>query len=145
MSFPVPPLRPSLARQTNSPYFCVGEAEGDAAGLVAGLVVAVGLADAAGLAVVDGAAAGSAKPPGDGDGCTTPGLSLTTERGPVTPGREKSKASSIKSAAATAVAFSNGFCAPRGPKAVWLPAPPKAAATSPPLPDCKSTTKIKKV
>lgn len=108
-------------------------------------MVAVGLADAAGLAVVDGAAAGKAKPPGDGDGRVRPDLSVTTERGPVTPGKEKTKASNINSAAATAVAFSNGFCAPRGPKAVWLPAPPKAAATSPPLPDCKSTTRIKKV
>jgi len=81
-------------------------------------VVAPGLADAAGLAVVDGAAAGKAKPPGDGVGCWRPGLSETTELGPLTPGKEKSKASSIKSAAATAVAFSNGFCAPRGPKAV---------------------------
>ena len=61
------------------------------------------------------------------------------------PGKEKSSANSIKTIAETTVAFSSGFCAPRGPKAVWLPDPPKAEATSPPLPDCKSTHRIRKM
>jgi len=34
------------------------------------------------------------------------------------PGREKRRAKTIKSIAAMIVAFSRGFCAPRGPKAV---------------------------
>ena len=76
------------------------EATGDAAaGDAEGKVVAAG-ADAAG--------AGVAVSTG----------SFTTELPPVTPGNEKIKASNIKITADAMVAFSNGFCAPRGPKAV---------------------------
>jgi len=74
-----------------------------------------------------------------------PSLSLTTELGALYPGIEKISASIIKMIAATTVAFSSGFCAPRGPNAVWLPEPPNAAATSPPFPDCKSITRIRKM
>ncbi len=129
------PTRPSNVRvyqfrhiPTNlASFHCYcGEAEGAAgAGLVAGL----------------GEAAGSDKP---GVGCAASTGSVTTERGPITPGSEKINASNINRAAATIVAFSRGFCGPRGPKAEWLPAPPNAAATSPPLPDCRSTTRIRK-
>jgi hypothetical protein len=40
------------------------------------------------------------------------------------------------------VAFDKTFAAPRGPKAVWLPAPPKAPARSAALPLCSNTTTI---
>src|SRR4029077_5258107 len=40
------------------------------------------------------------------------------------------------------VALERALAAPRGPKAVWLPAPPKAPARSAALPLCKSTTMI---
>ncbi len=42
------------------------------------------------------------------------------------------------------VAFDSALAAPRGPNAVWLPIPPKAAAISPLLPLCSKTTMIKK-
>ena len=51
---------------------------------------------------------------------------------------------SMKSTADQVVARERAVAAPRGPKAVWLPIPPKAAAMSPLLPLCKSTTMIKK-
>lgn len=102
---------------------------------------ATGLALAAGEGEgeTDGLAAG----PGVVTGKAAP--SRTTELCPLKPGKEKSKASSIKTIAAITVAFSKGFAAPRGPKADCAPAPPKAAATSPPLPDCKSTQRIRKM
>jgi hypothetical protein len=40
------------------------------------------------------------------------------------------------------VALDKTFAAPRGPKAVWLPAPPKAPARSAALPLCSNTTMI---
>jgi hypothetical protein len=124
---------PSLKRTCN--YFA-----GEAAGLgeASGLAAAAGevAGDAAGLA--GGAAAGAET--GVGVGVAEP--SSTTEWVPI-PGSEKISARSIKSTAATTVAFSSGFWAPRGPNAVWLPDPPKAAATSPPFPDCKRTTRIR--
>ena len=42
------------------------------------------------------------------------------------------------------VALERAVAAPRGPKAVWLPWPPKAAAMSPLLPLCSNTTTIRK-
>ena len=42
------------------------------------------------------------------------------------------------------VALERTVAEPRGPNAVWLPMPPKAAAMSPVLPLCSSTTMIKK-
>jgi len=50
----------------------------------------------------------------------------------------------MKSTADQVVAFDKAVAAPRGPNAVWLPMPPKAAAMSPLLPLCSSTTMIKK-
>jgi len=41
------------------------------------------------------------------------------------------------------VALDKAVVAPRGPKAVWLPIPPKAAATSPLWPLCSNTTIIR--
>jgi hypothetical protein len=95
------------------PYFFSGEATGEA--------------DGAGLSEVAGDAAGTAAPAGAGDGAAglpvgvgwvTDPLSRTTELGPKTPGSENSNASIIKITADTIVAFSSGFCAPRGPNAV---------------------------
>jgi len=42
------------------------------------------------------------------------------------------------------VAFDKALAAPRGPNAVWLPMPPKAAAMSPLLPLCSNTTMMMK-
>src|SRR5712692_2248438 len=42
------------------------------------------------------------------------------------------------------VALDRAVAAPRGPKAVWLPMPPNAAAMSPLLPLCSSTTMMRK-
>src|SRR3954471_16680251 len=51
---------------------------------------------------------------------------------------------SMKTITATVVARESAEAAPRGPKAVWLPTPPKAPAMSALLPLCSSTTMIKK-
>jgi hypothetical protein len=65
----------------------------------------------------------------------------------VTPRREAKTESvievTIKIIADQVVAFDRIVAAPRGPKAVWLPMPPKAAAMSPLLPLCSSTTMIR--
>ena len=45
--------------------------------------------------------------------------------------------------AAMVVARERAVAAPRGPKAVWLPMPPKAPARSAALPLCSNTTRIK--
>ena len=50
---------------------------------------------------------------------------------------------SMKMIAAHVVAFVRAFAAERGPNAVWLPAPPKAAAISALLPLWSSTTAIR--
>ena len=135
----------SMPLNLSKPYFFAGDAAGEAvvasflaSSFFAGLVeaLAAGEVDAAGEA--DAAAAGAV-----GGGVGT-GASPTTELPPLMPGNEKIKANNIKRTAATIVAFSSGFCAPRGPKAVWLPAPPNADATSPPFPDCNKITRIRK-
>ena len=46
----------------------------------------------------------------------------------------------MKITADQVVAFDKALAAPLGPKAVWLPMPPKAAAISPLLQLCRSTT-----
>lgn len=48
----------------------------------------------------------------------------------------------MKITADQVVALPNALAAPRGPKAVWLPMPPKAAEMSPALPLCSRTTMI---
>jgi hypothetical protein len=50
----------------------------------------------------------------------------------------------MKRTADQVVARESAVAAPRGPKAVWLPIPPNAAAISPLLPLCSSTTMIRK-
>jgi hypothetical protein len=49
----------------------------------------------------------------------------------------------MKITAAQVVALLSRVAAPRGPNAVWLPMPPKAAAMSALLPLCSSTTMIR--
>lgn len=46
--------------------------------------------------------------------------------------------------AAQVVALLSTVAAPRGPNAVWLPAPPNAAAMSALLPLCSNTTMMRK-
>lgn len=134
---------------SSSPYFLAGEADGEAAGLAslasdeaAGLAEALG--DASGLALADGDAAGEAAGLGAVIGCEAGALSPTTELTP-NPGIENISARNMKIPARIAVAFSRGFCGPRGPNADCAPPPPKAPATSPPLPDCSNTARIKKM
>ncbi len=97
-------------------YFFAGATEGeafDSSFLVSVAGLAAGEVDAAGEVVAAGTEAA-----GEGVGVAVSIGSPTTERPPVTPGKEKSKANSINVMAAIIVAFSKGFCAPRGPKAV---------------------------
>jgi len=49
----------------------------------------------------------------------------------------------MKITAAQVVAFVKTVAAPRGPNAVWLPIPPKAAAISALLPLCSNTTMMR--
>ena len=49
----------------------------------------------------------------------------------------------IKRTAHHVVTLESSVAVPRGPKAVWLPAPPKVAAISTLLPCCRSTTIIR--
>ena len=75
--------------------------------------------DPEGDAPVDAGTEGKGLAVGDGVGWDVPpSLSLTTELGELIPGMEKTSAKIIKRIAATTVAFSSGFCAPRGPNAV---------------------------
>ena len=53
------------------------------------------------------------------------------------------KAHTMNMTAHHVVAFERTLAAPRGPKAVWLPAPPKAPARSAALPLWSSTTMIR--
>ena len=50
----------------------------------------------------------------------------------------------MKMMADQVVALDSAVAAPRGPNAVWLPMQPKAAAISPLLPLCSSTTMMRK-
>ena len=54
----------------------------------------------------------------------------------------KAIAHSMNMTAHHVVAFERTLAAPRGPNAVWLPAPPNAPARSAALPLCRSTTTI---
>ena len=50
----------------------------------------------------------------------------------------------MKATADQVVALDRALAAPRGPKAVWLPCPPKAAEMSPLFPLCSRTTTMMK-
>jgi hypothetical protein len=49
----------------------------------------------------------------------------------------------MKRTAAMVVALERTVAAPRLPRAVWLPPPPKAPARSAHFPDCRRTTMIR--
>ena len=73
----------------------------------------------------------------------------STEPDPVVPLRRTAKIDSVidvsmNSTADQVVAFERAVAAPLGPKAVWLPMPPNAAAISPLFPLCSSTTTTRK-
>src|SRR5450755_3936650 len=76
------------------------------------------------------------------------GLSPCTMELPLLPPREaiieRVIEVTIKMTVDQVVALERAVAAPRGPKAVWLPIPPNAAAISPLLPLCSSTTMIRK-
>ncbi len=114
-----PSLQTLLRKQR---HFFAGDAAGEALAAGEAVVVAplAGLAEAAGLAAGDAAgdAGGAAAGFAAGEGCFIGDApSLTTDEVPK-PGMEKSRARNMKIIAATTVAFSSGFWAPRGPKAV---------------------------
>src|SRR5229473_7130647 len=104
-------------------YFCVG----------AGFCGAAGGAEGA-----DGVA-----------GCDFVCVDFTPESTEVGPVRRAAKIDSVidvsmKIIADQVVARERTEAAPRGPNAVWLPCPPKAAAKSPLFPLCSNTTAIRK-
>jgi hypothetical protein len=105
-----------------TPYFCVG----------AWFCGTVGGAAGAGVAGCDFVVAGF-----------TP---ESTEVGPVLRAAKIESVIDVnmKMIADQVVARESTDAAPRGPNAVWLPCPPKAAARSPLLPLCNNTTAIRK-
>src|SRR5712675_1718654 len=81
-------------------------------------------------------------------GCEVVCDSLTPERTDAGPVLREAKIDNvidvtIKMIADQVVALVSTVAAPRGPNAVWLPWPPKAAARSPLLPLCSNTTAIR--
>src|SRR5229473_309209 len=62
---------------------------------------------------------------------------------PLSVRRTRAIAHTMNMMAHQVVALDKIVAAPRGPKAVWLPAPPKAPAISAALPLCSSTTMIR--
>jgi hypothetical protein len=107
-------------------------AAGDVAvtGAFALLLAAAG--EANGEALADGEACGT------GVGFASAGCVCSTERVPVTAGRESVSAINIKAAAAPIVILASNVCVPRGPKAVLETLLAKSAPASA-LPGCKST------
>jgi len=104
-------------------------ADGDAAGAVAGAVLAAG----AGCCV------------GDGVGVAVGALSgfdCKTERDPVSVGNDSIKATSINAAAAPIVIFANKLAVPRGPNAVLERLLENSAPASA-FPGCKRMLTIK--
>ena len=82
-------------------------------------------------------------------GCDFVCAGLTPESTDVGPDRRAAKTESVidvsmKMIADQVVARERTEAAPRGPNAVWLPCPPKAAAKSPLFPLCSKTTAIRK-
>jgi hypothetical protein len=106
------PIRPSNVRVYQFHHFgIIDSSHGCYLGAEAGEVD--------GASPVDAGTEGEGFAAGDGEGwAAPPSLSLTTELGELNPGMEKISANTIKIMAATTVAFSSGFCAPRGPNAV---------------------------
>ena len=82
-------------------------------------------------------------------GCDLVCDGFTPESTDVGPVRRAAKIESVidvsmKMIADQVVARERTEAAPRGPNAVWLPCPPKAAAKSPLFPLCSKTTAIRK-
>ena len=82
-------------------------------------------------------------------GCDFVWVDFTPESTDVGPVRRAAKIDSVidvsmKIIADHVVARERTEAAPRGPNAVWLPCPPKAAARSPLFPLCSKTTAIRK-
>src|ERR1700687_5879976 len=82
---------------------------------------------------------------GAGAGCVFTGCDFTpcnTEVGPLRREAYTDKVMevTINATADQVVALESALAAPRGPNAVWLPCPPKAAEISPLLPLCRRTT-----
>jgi len=82
-------------------------------------------------------------------GCDFVCVDFNPESADVGPVRRAAKIESvidvtIKMIADQVVARERTEAAPRGPNAVWLPCPPKAAARSPLFPLCSNTTAIRK-
>src|SRR5262249_20867382 len=132
----VPPDRPY-------PYFLSGAAGGVWAG--AGFGAAL-------LPAGAGAGATGIPPAGAGVGWGVAGallagavpVSCTTEEPLSDPKRTPSQIDVImKTTAEMVVAFDRKVAAPRAPKAVWLPPPPKAPAMSARLPVWSRTTRIR--
>ena len=76
-------------------------------------------------------------------------LLFTFDRTDLEAGRRSTKIDNVievtmKITADQVVALDSALAAPRGPKAVWLPMPPKAAEMSPAFPLCSSTTMMMK-
>lgn len=120
------------------------EAGGTCAG--AAFVFCVALAFSAPCAgCVAGDATGEAAGDAPGEGvaccCGSSEVVCTTERWPVSEGRESAIATSMKSAAAPIVTFARMVCVPRGPNAVLETLLEKSAPASA-LPGCKSTATI---
>lgn len=120
---PIPPLRQWEAQNYQTRiYFFAGELEGAgvvadlASGDAAGLAEVEAAGDASGLALAAGEAAGEAAGLAAGIGCAAGAPSPITVLTPK-PGIEKINANNMNVAANTTVAFSSGFCGPRGPKA----------------------------
>jgi len=82
-------------------------------------------------------------------GCDFVCVDFNPESADVGPDRRAAKIErvidvSMKMIADQVVARERTEAAPRGPNAVWLPCPPKAAARSPLFPLCSKTTAIRK-
>src|SRR5262249_3533088 len=112
-------------------YFPAGDAGGTAVGAAAGADVAGawvgGRAAGRGLATGEGTAPGTRSSTDDSLGLTSDSPKLVTMKAP----------------ARIVVARDSTLAEPRGPKAVWVPPPPKALARSWPLPCCRRTTPIR--
>lgn len=116
--------------------------DGVVAGAVAGVVAG---AEAGAAGVVDGVvagAAGSFAGAGFEAGCETRSRMEPPWPTALSVRRTMAKAHSMNMTAHQVVALESTLAAPRGPKAVWLPAPPKAPARSAALPLWSRTTMI---
>ncbi len=116
------PIRPSNVRVYQFHHFGIGRRDyqtcryffaGEAVGEALATGDAAGLALVAGVALATGVAEGTAAGAGIDAGAAPP---LTTVLTP-NPGSENRSAKNMNIPASTAVAFSSGFCGPRGPKA----------------------------